>query len=206
MKYLALAFTLATLSGCSDISDYSDFKKFDEFAKLAVADRDCSIIANSTINKNDGGMIDADYTHDVLDYIRRKGNPFDECKEVSAKIDSYCDSKVPGFVENFTSSGTGSWGPNVKEKAICGQKIVDAFKAVNQKYQLPTANNKFIVFEDEGVMIDPNQVIKISFAESQLQLWNLALHTTESRYYLYFGDKDIWENAKNEISAIVSIN
>lgn len=201
IKTLGMIFALIILVGCADYVDHDDWSIF----KKAIEDShkntdfcndffELSVVRGETRNSSR-------YSVDALDFIYKKSPKFNQCDdEYKLVVDDYCSRYMIRAVSGLTNSYYGD-EPSRKFIEFCGNELRSALFNINEEYTLPTAESDYIIFEGKGVMVRPKEIEGISFKEEfPNALWKLMLHREEGDLTLLFGNKELFEKAKMELS------
>lgn len=124
--------------------------------------------------------------------------------EIAEYVEPYC---IRGIEKNMVRLATGGvrFGGGARFKMYCSDIAREHYNNINFTYELPTADNKFLVFHDLGEMINPSEITRISFNSLKGFLWEITLQATAGKsLVLYFGDKVKYETALSEITAVIS--
>lgn len=201
LKPLATALTTVLLLGCSSGTDWKDWSDFERFkVKDENGERiNCDEMISTSMRREMG------YTVHLHDYLYETRYEFSQCKaEIAAHVDSYCSTHTADVAE-YHLGQTSGWSPSNGFYHFCRGRLVEELAKVDSRYELPTESNHYIVLHDEGAMLKPESITKISFSEEYRDaLWVIKLTTNEATHALYFGDKERWEQAKIDFAHATS--
>lgn len=197
---------LIALFGCSDdIKEKDDYTAFDDFKVKSKSNQaiNCNALASTVIKKERGNWLNKkSYTDNIIDYVSDDGYTFPECSNVTQIITKYCNENVDIVIkraldgyDNESLFGNGKF---------CHSVFLKKFKLTNSTYKLPNVNNRFLILNNLGVMIDPKLITGFSFSKKTPYLWFLTVITEEKQYVLYWGDESLWKKAKVELSQMAT--
>ena len=207
MKLFLLCFTFLLCACSGDYLAYDDWSPFEKYkdAEIEGAPIHCETLVNIKIKRKYRGWASSEYYEEsILDYIKYSDYEFSSCKElISKKRSEYCNSS------EFEDTGETylrdpHFGLSAKYYYFCKNELPKSIKKVASRYQMPTNTNKFITLHDEGVLVNPKSISKISYKTYKLGGWEITLHSDWS-YSLYFGKEEDFKLALRLLSESVSL-
>ena len=198
-----LAFIIWFFWPSSSRNDITEFQKFSDLDKAGEI-IDCSALINTRIiGKSNPFSASEPEERDVLDYIKRTGYSFTQCRpQIDNFAAQYCATYLDSALKEFDGSKfSQSRAPSEYFLQFCTPQFVSAIAGLNDTYTVPASTKGFFVLEHQATMVRPDQIKKITFEEAiPGSLWLLTLQIEPNTYTLRFTDRKLFEQAKSDFS------